>query len=85
MTDLTDKNMFENITGETEVTEKQEETDDRFRGEETDTRSTTTEECPECGNDKAYYELQQIRAADESETRFFECVNCSYKWREDDH
>ncbi len=46
---------------------------------ETDTR------CPECGHDRAYWYLQQIRAADESETRFFICSDCEYKWREDDN
>jgi len=29
--------------------------------------------------------MNQIRAADESETRFFECVECKYKWRENEH
>jgi DNA-directed RNA polymerase subunit M len=29
--------------------------------------------------------MQQIRAADESETRFFICTECEHKWREDDH
>jgi len=46
---------------------------------------TTDAECPECGNDRAYYYMQQIRAADESETRFFVCTECEHKWREDDH
>lgn len=46
---------------------------------------TTTVNCPECGHDKARYEMKQIRAADESETRFFTCTECGHKWREDDH
>ena len=46
---------------------------------------TTTAACPECDNDKAYWYMQQIRAADESETRFFVCTECEHKWREDDH
>ncbi|MBX0293560.1 transcription factor S [Haloarcula nitratireducens] len=46
---------------------------------------TTSTRCPECGNDRAYYEMKQIRAADESETRFFTCTECEHKWREDDH
>jgi DNA-directed RNA polymerase subunit M len=46
---------------------------------------TTTVRCPECGNDRARYEMKQIRAADESETRFFTCTECEHKWREDDH
>ena len=46
---------------------------------------TTNATCPECGNDRAYWYMQQIRAADESETRFFVCTECEHKWREDDH
>ncbi|WP_281194089.1 transcription factor S [Halorubrum sp. F4] len=45
----------------------------------------TTAYCPECGNDRAYWYMQQIRSADESETRFFVCTECEHKWREDDH
>lgn len=85
MSDKEDKNLFEKITGVEEVTQEQEESSKRLRGEESDTRATTTINCPNCGNDKAFYEMKQIRAADESETRFFECVECEYKWREDDH
>ena len=46
---------------------------------------TTKVNCPDCGNDRAYYYMQQIRSADESETRFFICTECEHKWREDDH
>jgi DNA-directed RNA polymerase subunit M len=46
---------------------------------------TTEAQCPECGNDRAFWEMKQIRAADESETRFFTCTDCGHKWREDDH
>jgi DNA-directed RNA polymerase subunit M len=46
---------------------------------------TTRTRCPECGNDRAFYEMKQIRSADESETRFFTCTECEHKWREDDH
>jgi DNA-directed RNA polymerase subunit M len=46
---------------------------------------TTKVVCPECGHDRARYEMKQIRAADESETRFFTCTECGKKWREDDH
>ena len=45
----------------------------------------TNARCPDCENDEAYWYLQQIRSADESETRFFVCTNCEHKWREDDH
>ncbi|MHB9288369.1 transcription factor S [Halobacteriales archaeon Cl-PHB] len=46
---------------------------------------TTNAQCPECDNDRAHWYMQQIRAADESETRFFVCTECEHKWREDDH
>lgn len=45
----------------------------------------TQETCPECGNGEAYWYMQQIRAADESETRFFVCTECDHTWREDDN
>lgn len=48
-------------------------------------RPTTSVRCPDCGNDTAYWQLRQIRSADESETRFFECTECGHRWREDDH
>ena len=46
---------------------------------------TTAATCPSCGHDEAYWYLQQIRSADESETRFFVCTRCEQRWREDDH
>lgn len=52
---------------------------------EEDARPTTTVTCPNCGNDTAYWYMQQIRSADESETRFLVCTECEHKWREDDH
>ncbi|WP_267642588.1 transcription factor S [Haloarchaeobius amylolyticus] len=45
----------------------------------------TQAHCPKCDNDQAYWYMQQIRSADESETRFFICTECEHKWREDDH
>ncbi|GGP22093.1 transcription factor S [Thermocladium modestius] len=38
--------------------------------------------CPKCGNDEAYYWVQQTRAADEPPTRFYRCTRCGYSWRE---
>lgn len=79
--------LFTEITGVDSVTENQDETSQgtRIRGAESESRPTTTIKCSKCEHNKAYYEMKQIRAADESETRFFECVECGYKWREDDH
>lgn len=68
------------------VTEGQEESEivDVSDAEDTGLPSTTAQ-CPNCDNDEAYWYMQQIRSADESETRFFVCTNCEHKWREDDH
>ncbi|GGL31604.1 transcription factor S [Halarchaeum grantii] len=68
------------------VTEGQEETEivDVSDAEDRGLPSTKTY-CPECGNDRAYYYMQQIRSADESETRFFICTECENRWREDDN
>lgn len=85
MSDKDFSEMFTDITGTDSVTKEQEKNDKRVRDDDSDSRPTTNENCPECGHSKAYYEMKQIRSADESETRFFECVECSHKWREDDH
>ena len=53
----------------------------KMLGEDIEARPTTTEVCPECGNDKAYYELKQTRSADEAPTRIFTCAKCKYTWR----
>jgi DNA-directed RNA polymerase subunit M len=71
-----------------ETSQSQEETDvvDLSDVDPGDTgRPTTDARCPECGHDSAYWHMKQIRAADESETRFFVCTECGRKWREDDH
>ncbi|MHC1624505.1 MAG: transcription factor S [Methermicoccaceae archaeon] len=41
-------------------------------------------QCPECGNNLAYWWLRQLRSADESEVRFFRCTKCGKTWREYD-
>lgn len=38
--------------------------------------------CQECGNNRAYWWLRQLRSADESEVRFFRCTQCGKTWRE---
>jgi DNA-directed RNA polymerase subunit M len=53
----------------------------KMLGEDADMRSTITETCPECGHDKAYYELKQTRSADEAPTRIFTCAKCKHTWR----
>jgi DNA-directed RNA polymerase subunit M len=44
----------------------------------------TTEDvkCPDCGNQRAYWWMRQLRSADESEVRFFRCTACGKTWRE---
>jgi len=37
--------------------------------------------CPNCGNDEAYWWMQQTRAADEPPTIFYRCTKCGYNWR----
>lgn len=54
------------------------------KGEDIEMRPKTTAECPECGNNEAYWELRQTRSADEAETRFFQCTECGRKWRDYD-
>ena len=42
----------------------------------------TTETCPKCGNNKAYFHSAQTRSGDEAETRFYKCVKCGHNWRD---
>ncbi|MFB6135040.1 MAG: transcription factor S [Halanaeroarchaeum sp.] len=67
------------------ISEEQEASEVIETGEGDSGLPTTDARCPECGNDRAYWYMQQIRSADESETRFFVCTECEHKWREDDH
>jgi len=39
--------------------------------------------CPKCGHDEAYWIIRQMRGSDEPESRFYTCVKCGNKWRED--
>jgi DNA-directed RNA polymerase subunit M len=55
-----------------------------IEGENLKTLPTTNAICPECGNREAYWWLRQLRAADESEVRFFRCTKCGKTWREYD-
>ena len=38
--------------------------------------------CPKCGNNRAYFQIVQTRAADEPPTRIYTCTKCGYTWRE---
>ena len=68
-----EKNLSDN--DQYEVSEEIKESDNiKMLGEDVDVRPTTTETCPECGNDKAFYEFKQTRSADAATTRFFTCT-----------
>jgi DNA-directed RNA polymerase subunit M len=53
-------------------------------GEKIRTLPTIQLKCPKCGNNLAFWWLRQLRAADESEVRFFRCTECEYTWRQYD-
>jgi len=55
-----------------------------IEGEDIRTLPTTNVICPQCGNNEAFWWLRQLRAADESEVRFFRCTKCGKTWREYD-
>lgn len=83
------RELFQDVTGEDEVVEEQENNERRSTQEDDepdDSRALPKIEaqCDECDNDEAYYYLQQTRAADESETRFYICTECDNKWRDYD-
>ena len=48
------------------------------------TMPTIQIKCPKCGHNLAFWWLRQLRAADESEVRFFRCVECDHTWRQYD-
>lgn len=68
------------------ISEKKREEDRALIGEagEEDTLPKIDEQCSECENEQAYWWMEQTRAADEPETRFFRCTECAHTWREYD-
>ena len=48
------------------------------------TMPTIQIKCPKCANNLAIWWLRQLRAADESEVRFFRCTKCDHTWRQYD-
>jgi DNA-directed RNA polymerase subunit M len=40
-------------------------------------------ECPKCGNKEAYTWFAQVPMAESTETKFYECTKCKFKWRDD--
>jgi transcription factor S len=53
-------------------------------GEKLRTLPTIQIKCPKCDNNLAFWWLRQLRAADESEVRFFRCTECGHTWRQYD-
>jgi DNA-directed RNA polymerase subunit M len=64
-------------------TKKKEERSFEVVGEEEDkTLPVMKADCHKCGNNEAYYVLQQTRSADEPETKFLKCTKCGHRWRD---
>jgi len=51
--------------------------------EKTNVLPKTKIKCPKCSHNEAFWILRQMRGSDEPESRFYTCVKCGYKWRED--
>jgi len=51
-------------------------------GEQARTLPVARVECPVCKHNEATWVLRQTRAADEPETRIYQCTECYHKWRE---
>lgn len=70
--------------GAAEIKEKitKEEKEVEVVSEDENILPETDAKCPECGNDRAYYWTQQMRAGDEPETKFLKCKKCKHIWRD---
>jgi transcription factor S len=65
------------------IVEKVKQADEiKVVSEDNEMLPTTKVRCPECNNDEAGFWMQQTRAGDEPETRFFKCTKCKHTWRE---
>jgi len=51
------------------------------KGEELEQLPVTKVGCPKCGNEEAYWWVQQTRSSDEPPTTFYRCKKCGYTWR----
>ena len=78
-----------NIESSDNMTKKRERVEKEImivddEGEKIRTLPTIQIKCPKCGNNLAFWWLRQLRAADESEVRFFKCTECDHTWRQYD-
>ncbi len=64
------------------ITTKRKEKEIVILGQDVNTLPTAKVRCSECKNNKAYWRLEQTRAADEPETRIYRCTKCNKTWRE---
>ena len=64
------------------VKEKRREKETMILDKDLATVPKTKIECPKCGFREAYYQIRQMRAADEPPTRMYRCVKCKHSWRE---
>ncbi len=67
--------------GKAVVVEKQTKKETIILEKKNDILPKTRVECPECGNNEAYWVLRQTRASDEPETRIYTCTKCEHRWR----
>lgn len=51
-------------------------------GNEPEVLPRTRIACPKCSFNEAYWLMKQTRGSDEPETRFYICVRCGKRWRE---
>jgi DNA-directed RNA polymerase III subunit RPC11 len=67
----------------THVKLKKKAVDDVLGGKEAwDNVDKTRTRCPFCSNDTAYYQMRQIRSADEPSTIFYKCCRCMQQWND---
>ena len=65
-----------------ETKKKEERSFEVIGDEEEKTLPIMEAKCHKCGNEEAYYTLQQTRAGDEPETKFLKCTKCGNRWRD---
>lgn len=45
-------------------------------------KNTVNIHCKKCKSDNVYVNSKQVRSADEATTKFYTCLDCGQKWRE---